>query len=382
LCGYRLADDNGYQLEYSDMENNNVHRPAFRRGLAVMLVIGADHRAACVVGAGLSGRPDAGPVFEIDRPEVDSGEFAIELAEELSRDADAGNSGKTVLVLEPEADIMEVALVFEHVVESREPNPPRVGLSDVVVVSSALEIRALFFAGGEEVSDDMDAAEQVACRLEFASIIVLTDLGSRSALTIDTVEVLHFLARISPSARVVSQGDVAALGRAPVHLTPGRAHHLGASMGWQRELAVSAQGIRPTTSPTPASLVSTFVFRDPRPFHPARLRAALEHGLVKDRVGLILRSRGFVRLASRAGRVGLWSTAGNVLRMDPTSMPSWDIESPAGQEIVFFGRDLNFTALVDVLGECLLTADELVSGPKVWQALSDEFPVWDVEHNH
>jgi G3E family GTPase len=364
------------------MENNNGYAPNYRTGLAVMLVIGTDHRGSCAVGAALSGRPDAEPFAEFDVPGVDSGDFGIELAEQLGRDADRGSTGKTVLVLEPAADLMEVALVFEHVVESRDRNAPRVGLSDVVVVSSVREIQHLFFVdhpqGGPTSTDEFDAAEQVACRLEFASLIVLTDLIDQSLEATYAELVLEFLAQLSPAARVISLVDVAALSRAPVRLTRGRAHQLGASMGWQRELSPAAD----LQVAGGSRRIGTYVFRDPRPFHPGRLLAALEREFVSGTVGRILRSRGFVQLASRAERVGLWSTAGDVLRMDPTAMLSWDIESPPGQELVFFGVDLDGEALSDVLAGCLLTAAELVAGPAVWRAYADEFPVWETEHDH
>ena len=280
-----------------------------------------------------------------------------------------------MLVLEPTTDLLEVALVFEMIVDSREREAPRVGLAEVVVVSSLCEIRTLFFDGAQSAGRTLDEAESVASRLEFASLIVLTDLDVGSDGSPPTVHMLEFLSRLSPGARIMSVGDAAGFSRVPVRLSRGRAHRLASSMGWQRELSTGSN----SASHHP---IGTFVFRDPRPFHPGRLSAALEMDLVVGRVGRILRSKGFVRLASRPERVGLWSTAGDVLRLDPTSMLSWDVESPLGQEIVFFGHNLDRSALADYLGSCLLTPDELEAGPATWATYRDDFPVWDAEHHH
>jgi G3E family GTPase len=147
-------------------------------------------------------------------------------------------------------------------------------------------------------------------------------------------------------------------------------------MGWQQQLAegTPAAGTR--------DIIGTHVFRDPRPFHPERLHAALGERLVPDVVGRILRSRGFVRLATRPDRVGIWSTAGDILDLDPTSMVGWDPDSPIGQEIVFFGLDLDRAAPDLTLSSCLLGTDELEAGPTAWARYPDPFPKWGIHHHH
>ncbi|MFT2690277.1 GTP-binding protein [Clavibacter zhangzhiyongii] len=193
--------------------------------------------------------------------------------------------------------------------------------------------------------------------------------------------VVALLALLAPAARVVPVGDRASLASAPLRIGRQRARRLAAGMGWQQALA----GVMPAASVS--SLASSeglgvHVFRDPRPFHPARLHAAVARDLVPGPVGRIVRSRGLARLASRPATVGSWATAGDVLRLDPTGMASWDPESPAGQEIAFVGERLDGSLLDEILGACLLEPGELVAGPDAWHGYADPFPAWDTEHRH
>jgi G3E family GTPase len=378
--------------------NNDVRRPVIRTGLAVTLISGSDYRAAMDVAAQLSGEPGAPPESEVETPGESAEEFGVELAESLARDADNGNRGNALVVLEPDASVMEVALVFERVVEQRDSGAARVGIRDVIAVSSVAEVRALLFGdvpkrpqSGSADPESLNAPEQLAERLEFASIIVLTDLadlGGNADLTDQAdragnatdpqrvEQVLMLLAKLSPAARVLPGADLGDLVGRGTLLFRRRAHQLAASMGWQRELS-GRVSITEQHAP-----VGTFVFRDPRPFHPERLSAAVASELVPERVGRILRSRGLVRLASRPDRVGSWATAGEVLRLDPTGMLSWDADSPIGQEIVFFGHQLDREALTDVLGRCVLTPAELVAGADAWSSYADPFPGWEHGHEH
>jgi hypothetical protein len=384
---------------------NDVRRPSIRSGLAVTLISGSDHGAATEVATLLSGAPGAPPHAEVETPGEGAEEFAIELADVVSRDADDGSRGNTLVVLEPNASVMEVALVFERVVEGRDHGAARVGIRDVIAVSSVAEISALMFGdrwGWPEANasdpESLNAPERLAERLEFASMIVLTDVdagavnfgsldaglrrrdpspGARATDTPERVELVGaLLAKLSPSARVLTRADLGDLEGRGTLLFRRRAHQLAASMGWQRELGGQVSVVERLAP------VGTFVFRDPRPFHPGRLNDAIVSELVPDRVGRILRSRGLVRLASRPERVGSWATAGDVLRLDPTGMLSWDTDSPIGQELVFFGYGLDREALSRVLGRCLLTPDELVAGAEVWRSYEDLFPEWEHGHSH
>ena len=116
------------------------------------------------------------------------------------------------------------------------------------------------------------------------------------------------------------------------------------------------------------------MFRDPRPFHPQRLAAAIERDLGPACHGRILRSRGFARIASRPGAVASWASVGPRLRLD--RFGDDDGSAPAGAELVLFGEGLDRAGLVAALGACVLTAEELLAGPETWRALDDPLPTW------
>jgi G3E family GTPase len=362
-------------------------RPAARGGLAVTLISASELRLASRVAAAVTGSPVAADPSVVDVPDGDSGDLGTRIAEGLIADADDGRTGLAVVALEPAADPLEVALVLEHVVEARHPGSTPIGILDVVAVSSVAEIRAVLLEPADDAgaaaapldTAPLDAAERLAGRFECASVVVLADLDPDRPSR-DARRAIALLAHLAPLARVVARGDRASLVPAPVRIARQRARRLAAGMGWQAALAGR-------TPPAAARVPSTegigvHVFRDPRPFHPGRLHDAVARELVPGPVGRIVRSRGLVRLASRPATVGSWSTAGDVLSLDPTGMRSWDPESPAGQEIAFVGERLDAGLLDRILGACLLGPDELLAGPDAWHGYADPFPAWDAEHRH
>ncbi len=352
----------------------NARPSVVRGGLPVTLVSASDLGAASRVAAAAVGAPASAAPAVVEAPGGDSGDLGADLADGLIADVDDGRRGLAVVALEPAADPLEVALVLEHVVEARHPGSTPIGILDVVAVSSVAEIRELLLEPGDADTTPFDAAERLAGRLECASVVVLDDLdpdrptpGARRAVAL--------LAHLAPDARVVATADRASLAPAPLRIGRGRARGLAAGMGWQVALAGEA-------APTSTDGMGVHVFRDPRPFHPGRLHAAVAHDLVPGPVGRIVRARGLVRLATRPATVGAWATAGDVLSLDPTAMRSWDADSPAGQEIAFVGEHLDGALLDGILGACLLGPAELVAGPAEWHGYADPFPVWDTEHRH
>ncbi|MEW5095462.1 GTP-binding protein [Clavibacter michiganensis] len=352
----------------------NARPSVVRGGLAVTLVSASDLGAASRVAAAAVGAPASAAPAVVEAPGGDSGDLGADLADGLIADVDDGRRGLAVVALEPAADPLEVALVLEHVVEARHPGSTPIGILDVVAVSSVVEIRELLLEPGDTDTTPFDAAERLAGRLECASIVVLPDLDPDRP-TPDARRAVALLAHLAPGARIVATADRASLAPAPLRIGRGRARGLAAGMGWQVALAGEA-------APTSTDGMGVHVFRDPRPFHPGRLHAAVAHDLVPGPVGRIVRSRGLVRLATRPATVGSWATAGDVLSLDPTAMRSWDADSPAGQEIAFVGEHLDGALLDGILGACLLGPAELVAGPAEWHGYADPFPVWDTEHRH
>ncbi|GAA4070618.1 hypothetical protein GCM10023065_25380 [Microbacterium laevaniformans] len=121
--------------------------------------------------------------------------------------------------------------------------------------------------------------------------------------------------------------------------------------------------------------VSTVRYERLRPFHPARLAAALDE-LDTGRFGLLLRSAGFCRLATRPGILARWNQVGSAMWIDPqdASMEA----SLTAQDLALTGLDLMTGAVVATLDAALLTDAELEQGAAGWARLEDPLPAWPV----
>jgi G3E family GTPase len=216
---------------------------------------------------------------------------------------------------------------------------------------------------------DRTVADALVQQIEWASVVVInkTDLATAA----ECADLRDFVRLLNPSGQVV----FARHGRSSVGgWLPPREDMLTwlqQSPGWIRQL--NGEGLL-ASSRTGLGCV---VYRDPRPFHPERLAEFLSDRSTET--GEILRSRGLFRLASRPHVVGSWNSAGPSIGFEPTGMGSHDPESPWGQEIAFFGRNLDGARLINNLNACLLDDREFVGGPLEWRSLADPFPAWDLD---
>merc|ERR1712111_306247 len=168
--------------------------------------------------------------------------------------------------------------------------------------------------------------------------------------------------------------------------------------------------------------ITSFVYRSRRPFHPGRLydeflepyfmlryqeeegpetrshlqkmqkKASEKQAKRVEVMGELLRSKGFVWLATSHFIIGGWQQAGNVLRLEAEG--PWMIEDPKmwegtpaeelirkdmtkedgtqyefgdrRQEMVFIGMDLKHRAMQKALDQCLLTDEEMKMKPIQW----------------
>jgi len=167
--------------------------------------------------------------------------------------------------------------------------------------------------------------------------------------------------------------------------------------------------------------ITSFVYRARRPFHPGRLHGLLmdpyfmcsefkseledselaelhKDAMVKRQkriefMGELLRSKGFMWIASTHWVMGSWQQAGNILRVDAEG--PWMCEEPElwegtpsetevirdmiqengekymygdrRQELVFIGVGLKNREIQVTLDECLLTDEEMILGPDKWE---------------
>lgn len=243
-------------------------------------------------------------------------------------------------------------------------------------------------AGQAATGDDgRTVADLLTEQVEFANVIVLnkTDLVDQDTLA--TIEA--FIEQLNPHALKlrsefgkIEPQRILGTGRFDFEIAK-------QSKGWQ--LTLRGEG----ASEVEEYGVNSFVFRSRRPFHPQRFYERLS----QDWNG-VLRSKGFFWLATRLDKIGVWSQAGRIARLDFggfwwAAIPKehWpDIDSirngiqekwdptvgDCRQELVFIGIGINEIEIYDSLQACLLTDEELAQGPQGWQDLDDPFPTWSL----
>lgn len=241
---------------------------------------------------------------------------------------------------------------------------------------------------GQAVSqeDTRTVADLLVDQIEFANVIVLNKIDSVDEPTLQTIEAL--VEQLNPHALKMRSNF--GMVDPPTILGTNRFDFEIAkqSKGWQ--LTLRGEG----ASEVEEYGVHSFVYRARRPFHPQRFYDRLSqdwHG--------ILRSKGFFWLASRLDKIGVWSQAGKVARLDFggfwwAAVPRdywpqvpqlrqqidrfWNSDvGDCRQELVFIGIEMDEVEIYDSLQSCLLTDQELSLGPTVWAELEDPFPKWN-----
>jgi G3E family GTPase len=266
-------------------------------------------------------------------------------------------------------------------------------LDTMVTVVDAPRLITMIDTGDDLVEafegDERTVADLLVDQLEFADVVVINKTDLVSARELNRVEAL--VTRLNPRARQiratfgqVSPADLLHTGRFDMD-------EAETAPGWVAEL--NGEHIPETIEYG----ISSLLFRAPEPFHPQRLWDLLETAITSYGV---LRSKGFLWLASRPDLVGLWSQAGPNGQCDAAGIPvavsgEWP-EDPLErteleaiwhprfgdrrQELVFIGVDLPADKLREGLERCLLTPEELAAGEDVWQQLPDPFPEWQLPH--
>ena len=141
--------------------------------------------------------------------------------------------------------------------------------------------------------------------------------------------------------------------------------------------------------------ISSFSYLARRPFYPDKFYEFLHS---TEQYGKLIRSKGFFWLGSRLDYAGQWSQAGGIARYGfagkfwkAVPKNEWPTEpeylesikktwvEPFGdmrQELVFIGQNLDKTAMIDALNDCLVSEEDLDEGKDFWESMSDPFPPW------
>lgn len=236
---------------------------------------------------------------------------------------------------------------------------------------------------GEE--DARTVVDLLIEQIEFCDVLVLNKIDLISEA--ERERLMAILNSLNPRARI----ETAEFGKVPLErvLNTGLFDFEEASRapGWLQEL-------RGTHTPeTEEYGIGNFVYRARRPFHPQRF---LE--LVESEWPGVVRSKGFFWLANFPTLAGSWSQAGAVARyhvagywwasMPPERWPEdpetvalikekWDERvGDARQELVLIGMDMDEAALRARFDACLLSDEEMASGPSTWTTWTNPFSDW------
>jgi len=226
-------------------------------------------------------------------------------------------------------------------------------------------------------------------QVEFANVIVLnkTDLA-----TPEQLGTLHAtLRKPNPGARSI-HSEMGKVDPAAIMNTRSfNQEEAERSAGWKKELEGGVH-----TPESEAYGIRSFVFRDQRPFHPARFWKWLD----SDFPTSIVRSKGMFWLASRSDQALSWSQAGGSLKADGagvwwSSMPfgqrinyaafvdhkdaiegRWDKTfGDRQQELVFIGQDMDEQAIRRDLERCLCTPVEIATWSAGRFSKKDAWPI-------
>ena len=241
---------------------------------------------------------------------------------------------------------------------------------------------------GRDDEDDRTVSDLLVDQVEFADVLVVSkpDLVDTERLE----QVVALVRQLNPRAKVI----VAERGDVPLDavLDTGLFDEDEASTapGWVKALNGDQ------TPETDEYGITSFVYRHRWPFHPDRLASELA-----DAWPGVLRSKGFLWLASRPDVQALWSQAGLSVMLEPlalwyAAMPEdeWELETQdevaelqsrwdpvvgdRQTEIVFIGVDMDETAIRERLDRCVVTGDEFEKGPEAWARYDDPLPEWDI----
>ena len=235
--------------------------------------------------------------------------------------------------------------------------------------------------------DERCVAHLLCEQIEFADVLLVNKADLLGDAELGAVE--RLLHKVNPTAEVIrsehSRVEPARLlGKARFSLRKAEEHP-----DWLRE-ARAHQHVPETVEYG----ISSFIFRARRPFHPARLHAAL---CVRPRAGplaRLLRLKGIAWLATRHEQQASLALAGTQFELTPGPPwwaalpreewpeglqedigPLWDeAHGDRQSEMVCIGQDLDHAAAKAELDKCLLTDEEMAGGGDKWRdALPDPF---------
>jgi G3E family GTPase len=210
--------------------------------------------------------------------------------------------------------------------------------------------------------DDRALVNLLTDQIEFANVIVLNKTDLITPVEHGTIKAI--IRKLNAEAKIVDThfGNVSLDDVFNTRLFD--FDKTSQSAGWIEELN------KPRHTPeTEEYGITSFVFRDKRPFHPERFWQYVNH----DWHSTIIRSKGLFWLASRGDDALNWSQAGGSLRADRAGV--WLTGRDRHNELVIIGQDLEKDRITRELQSCLCTEKEITAMEK-GLSFTDPFPVY------
>ena len=377
------------------------HILANRDGLRVAVIV--NDMSEVNIDAQLVGGPRATSATQLSRTEEKLVEFSNgcicctlreDLLEEVARLAREDRFDYLLVESTGISEPLPVAETFTFADEQGESLSALARLDTLVTVVDARNFLTDYCSRDElrdrgvglDENDSRDLVQLLVDQVEFANVLVITKTDLVAAPDVAYLEAI--LRKLNPTASIM-QGTQ---GRVPVSALLGTKlfdmDHAASHPGWLAE----APGTHVPESEE-YGIVSR-VFRSRRPLHPQRFWNLITGPSFKG----VIRSKGFVWLATRHDGAGIWSSAGVVSSLQPGGL--WLASSPRNewpddldladvqaiwhepwgdrrQELVVIGAALVSDLLVQ-LDRCCLSDAEIDLGPESWLAFDDPFPAWRI----
>lgn len=225
----------------------------------------------------------------------------------------------------------------------------------------------------DDPEDQRSIVNLLTDQIEFANVILLNkaDLVSKEHVE----ELKAIIHKLNPAAKIIVSDHSKVDPKEILNTGLFDFEEASNSAGWQEELEKDHH-----TPETEEYGISSFVFRDKRPFHPQRFWTYISENWPAG----IIRSKGLFYIASRKEQALSWSQAGGSLKAEPVgvwwaSMPfkerirypsyienqqyiesKWDKNfGDRMNELVIIGQDLDKEQIQYEMENCLLDAYEL-----------------------
>jgi len=240
----------------------------------------------------------------------------------------------------------------------------------------------------DDPEDQRSIVNLLTDQIEFANVIIINKADLVSKETVE--ELAAIIHKLNPGAKIISTSNSKVDPKEILNTGYFDFEEASNSAGWQEELQKDHH-----TPETEEYGISSFVFRNKKPFHPQRFWKYISE---KWPAGII-RSKGLFYIASRKDQALSWSQAGGSLKAEPigvwwASMPfkertsyasyienqayiesKWDkIFGDRMNELVLIGQDLDKEKITKELEGCLLNNVELAEYLK-GKKFTDNWPI-------